>query len=155
MSSDLKWHDHVNWVHKIASRRLYAVRILCPFLSRPDLACVYKGLILSIIEYCSPVLVGMSSKHRATLDKLRHRAHNIICGHECSCEMFEDFNQRRNKAAVKFLLNISNNKHHPLHPLCPPRSFRSQGWQKPRIVIKNPKTQWVFWVLGWFLGFCM
>ena len=131
LSSDLKWHTHTNRVHQIASRRLFAVRILRPFLSRSDLACVYKGLILSVIEYCSPLLVGMSSRDRMTMAKLQRRAHNIICGHDCSCKLFEDLNERRNKAAVKFLLNISRNVNHPLYHLCPARSSRSGNFVQP------------------------
>ena len=121
----------MNNIHKTASRRLFAVRVLRPFLTRKDLASVYKGLVLSIIEYCSPLLVGMSITNRNVLNKLQRRAHNIVCDDKCSCDIFEDLTCRRNRATVEFLAKICRLKDHPLHFLCPHRSCRSGKFTMP------------------------
>jgi len=122
LSNDLKWHTHLDKVSKVTSRRLYAIRTLRPFLPRNDLVCVYRGLLLSVMEYCSPLLIGMSTKNKQTLDKLQRRAHNIICGFDCSCDLFEDLTLRRKTAALKLLTVSASNKHHPLHSWCPKTS---------------------------------
>jgi hypothetical protein len=153
LSSDLKWHAHLNRIAKITSRRLYAIRALRPFLSRNDLASVYRGLLLSVMEYCSPLLIGMSTGNKQTLDKLQRRAHNIICGFDCSCGIFEDLTMRRNKAAIKLLSSAAFNKDHPLHAWCPKISAHGKFIQPfskttrrrnsffPSVIILANKTQ--------------
>ena len=61
-TSDLKWSKHVKQINKSTSRRMYALRVLKPILDPTSLKRVYHGLILSIIEYCSPLMVGMLAK---------------------------------------------------------------------------------------------
>ena len=76
-------------------------------------------------------MVGISVANRQTLDNLQRRAHNIICGFDCPCNIFEDLTNRRNRAAVKFLHQVSLIKEHPLHYLCPLRSSRTGKFLVP------------------------
>ena len=61
-SSDLKWDTHFKNVSRIAHRRAFALRTLKPFLCSKQLLIVYKANVLSILEYCSPLFVGINRK---------------------------------------------------------------------------------------------
>ena len=118
-SSDLKWIRQMNYINRNASRRLYALRILRPIMDRQDLVRVYCGLIRCILEYCSPLMVGMLGRDASILDRIQRRAHRLICGESCDdCDFFPDLRSRRTSAAVK-LLNAAKNPTHPLHDLYP------------------------------------
>ena len=123
-TADLKWHKHIDYINKCASRRLYALRVLKPVLSHRQLLQVYHGLILSVMEYCSPLLIGMHVKDEDVLEKIQRRAHRIICGDSrCSCGNFPNLHERRKKATLNLLSKISSNPSHPLHGMCPSRSL--------------------------------
>lgn len=131
LTSDLKWTKQVTFINKVASSRMYALRVLKPLLDRTDMIRIYNALILSIIEYCSPLMVGMLANDELILNRIQRRAHRLICGSDCECERFCDLKQRRNSAAIKLLLTISNNPDHPLHPMCPKKSLRSNKFTQP------------------------
>ena len=81
---DLKWNEHLRQTTKIVSKRLFALRQ--PIFDHSSLVKVYDGLILSIIEYCSPLLVGMSKQNASQLARLKRRAQRLICRvDDCSC----------------------------------------------------------------------
>ena len=141
-TSDLKWNRHFEFVNTVASRRLYALRILKPLLDHQTLVHVYKGLILSIIEYCSPLFVGMSAQNASILEKIQRRAHVIICGESrcCQCISFPNLEERRKIASIKLLLKICNFPSHPLHELCPKKSLRSKKFIQPQSVTSRRRN---------------
>ena len=126
-TQSLKWDRHFQNINKIASRRLYALRVLRPLLDPPNLARVYYGLIRSVIEYVSPLFIGMLSKNQETVDRIQRRAHRIVCKncHQCHCNFFPSLKSRREQAAIKLLIKASSDSHHILHALCPQLSNRS------------------------------
>ena len=60
----LKWDLHTNFSAKKASQRIHVLRILkkIPAVTKKDLIQVYRNYIQSIMEYNSPLMVGMSLK---------------------------------------------------------------------------------------------
>ena len=125
---------HGIYINRYASSRLFALRILKPILDHSKWRSVYYGLILSVIEYCSPLLVGMSTQNSEVLQNIQRRAHRIVCGSSsmCECNQFPDLQTRRKEAAIKLLVQISGNPAHPLHSLCPPRSYRTGRFIQPQ-----------------------
>ena len=117
---DLKWNKHVQFIDRCASRRLYALRVLRPILDKQSLMRIYHGLILPVLEYCSPLMVGILNSEEAVLERLQGRAHRIVCGEHCLCSKFPNLKDRRNKSSVKFLNKICDTSNHPLHARCPP-----------------------------------
>ena len=102
LSSDLKWDSHFSNIVKCASKRLYALRILRSFLPKKDLKTVYQSMILSLLEYCSPLFIGMSQRNKERLTVIQKRAHRIICHRECKCDLFEDLCVRRRNSPCTF-----------------------------------------------------
>ena len=85
-----------------------------PLVTKADLRQVYCNYILSVIEYNSPLMVGMSSKNDSKLDYIRKRCHRIICGLDCRCSDFTSISERRKVRAMKYfdrLMNPDNISH--------------------------------------------
>ena len=114
-TSDLKWGHHLGNVHRLASSRMHALRILKPILDKAGLITIYKWLILSIIEYCSPVMVGMLSKDDKLLSRINNRVHRLICDQECKCESFPNLQSGRHTASLRLLQKICSSPKHLLH----------------------------------------
>ena len=125
-TSDLKWNHHLGNVHRLASSRMHALRILKPIVDKAGLVAVYKGLILSIIEYCSPLMVGMLSKDKSLVNRINNRVHRFVCGQECDCKLFPDLQSRRYAASSRLLHKISSSPQHLLHRMCPPKTIRGR-----------------------------
>ena len=104
--ASLKWNVHVASIAKKASRRIYALTCKSlkriPLVTKADLRQVYCNYILSVIEYNSPLMVGMSSKNDSKLDYIRKRCHRIICGLDCRCSDFTSISERRKVRAMKY-----------------------------------------------------
>lgn len=130
-TSDLKWNQQIDFVNKCSSNRLYALRVLKPIIDRRELIDVYKGLILSIMDYCSPLMIGLLNKDMQKLERIQRRAHRIICGDDCCCSLFPDLQNRRKLAAIKHLNDISANPMHPLFHICPRRSNSTGRFLQP------------------------
>ena len=128
---NLKWDTHFNSILKRVSSRLYALRILRPLLNKIDLKLVYHALILSTLEYCSPLFLSLNAKNRQLLSSLQNRAHRIICGKSCNENCLPDLCERRRIAAIKFLHKIDMFPDHPLHSMCPPKSSFSGRFLQP------------------------
>ena len=134
-TSDLKWDKHFDLVVRKASSRLYTLRILRPLLSRENLHQIYCGLIRSLLEYSSPLFIGMLLKDRSRLDRLQQRAHNLICSFGCTCSLMSPLDDRRMHATCK-LISDCTSPDSLLHDLCPPKSNRSD-----RLILPHCHTQ--------------
>jgi len=113
----LKWDLHVNTVSKKASQRIHVLRMLkkIPSSTRNDLVQVYRNYIQSIMEYNSPLFVGLNKKNNAMLERINKRCHRIICGLDCNCDSFPPMSERRLKQATKFfnkIMSPENISHH-------------------------------------------
>ena len=117
-------------VTRTASRRLYVLRSLKPFIPCHRLIEVFHGIVLSILFYASPLFCDPSRSSEMKLERIRKRAHNIICGNGCDCNLIPDFKVRRRKLARNFLTKCES-KDHPLHSLVPPRLPRSGHFRLP------------------------
>ena len=120
--NSLKWSQHIKEVCSKASRRIYALKSLkrIPSVSASDLRLVYSSYILSIMEYNSPLLVGINVKDSNRLERLQKRCHIIICGPECQCGEFQNLSERRKTRAMK-VFSLMMHPDHISHPLLPRR----------------------------------
>ena len=119
----------------MASRRLYPLRVLkqCG-LSKLDLVTIYYCCIRSILEYASPVFVGIRAELGNKLERVQKRAHKIICGDTCAdCSFFPSLGNRREEAG-RNLLEKCTLPTHPLNYICPRKS------QSGNFVIPNCRT---------------
>jgi len=93
-ATNLSWDTHINYVIRLASRRLYALYVLRNVLEKKHLIRVYEALVRSILEYCSPLFIGLNGKNSDLLEKVQRRAHKIICNSNCNCN-FQSISDRR------------------------------------------------------------
>ena len=90
-------------------------------LCRRDLICGYEALIVSRLLYASPVFVGLNSRLSAAIEKVRKRAHRIICGVDCKCDSFPSLSAVRMTQASNLFTAAEKCVRHPLHFLIPQR----------------------------------
>ena len=83
-TNGLLWNEHIENVVKRCSTRMYALRILKKISDIKTLKLVYTQLILSIIEYCSPVFINLNQNLKDDLETIRKRCHRIIDGYHCA-----------------------------------------------------------------------
>ena len=116
--SRLKWNSEIAKRCKKASQRLYVLRQLKPSMTKADLIVLYNGFIRSTLEYCCPILIGLTRLNSNLLEKVQRRAHKIICGSSCPCDSFESLGDRRTNQALKCFLAMGDKTHvlHHLHP---------------------------------------
>ena len=100
------------------------LRALKSFIKKKDLMCIYDSLLRSILEYCSPLFIGMPSGMAHDLEKLQRRAHRVICGSTCEDGCLDSLGSRRERRA-KDLFKQCLNRNHLLNHLLPPSSKRS------------------------------
>ena len=129
------WNSHISSIGKSASRMVYILRMMKPFLPKPLLTRVYCAVIRSRLEYCNPVFVGLSSGNAEKLEKIQRRCHRIICGPHCSCKDFPPLVSRRTNMALRTFQQI---KHplHILHDLYPPLLPHGK-----RLMLSHSKTE--------------
>lgn len=105
------WTTHIDNVVRMASRRFYALRLLRPSLSNNELVVVYNAFLRSILEYCAPLFLGMSSVNANRLNLLQKRFHRLLCGrlsHHCCLEGLED---RRRNLSLRLLQKMRDESH--------------------------------------------
>jgi hypothetical protein len=111
---------HINRTISIASRRLYALRILKPSLTKNEMVMMYNSLVRSHLEYCAPLLLGLSVTCSDKLERLQKRFHRLICGKFCRESCLEVLKDRRQTLSLRFLQKVSDSNH-VLHHLLPSR----------------------------------
>ncbi|MEL7309299.1 MAG: reverse transcriptase domain-containing protein [Pseudomonadota bacterium] len=137
------WTQHFNRVNKIASRRLYALRILKPCLSHEKLLLVYYATVRSILEYCGPLFVGVSGRDAEASEILQRRFHRLLCGKACTSECIQSLHQRRQIQALK-LLQKTMFSQHILSKYLPPLSSRGRFILPMRNTCKRSKTFFLY-----------
>jgi hypothetical protein len=126
-TADLKWNTHIDGIIKKASQRIFVLKNLKSFLDKKDLTKIYNALILSVLEYGAPVMVGMVAKNARKLERVRRRCHRIICGPDCKCEALPPLTERRVERAVKLFKSFTHDTN-ILHPLIPNKLPRTQKY---------------------------
>ena len=130
--SDLRWDSHIDFVCRKASSHLYILRKMkrCVCVPKDDLMKIYFAYILNIMEYNSPVFVGLSKSNSDKLEKLRKRCHRIVCSFECHCSRFVPLETRRVNHALKIFRQMLK-PDHLLNYLCLQFLPRSQKLSIP------------------------
>ena len=118
-TSDATWNQHIDNIVSISSRRLYALRVVKPFVDHDTLTHIYFSIVRSLLEYCSPVFVGINEKQSSKLNNVQRRAHAIICGQNCVNECLPSLDFRRKCAAKKLVLLAMKDANHVLNNLLP------------------------------------
>ena len=132
VTSDLKWHSHIDYIIKRASKTIYVLRVMKPFCTKTDLINVYNATARSVLEYAAPVLIGLDQNNERRLHKLQSRIHKIICGPSCHLPCLTDLSQRRVQQSIK-LFQKALHPTHILHTIMPPvlRSTRTNKVNVP------------------------
>lgn len=107
-TADLKWNTQVENVCKKASQRIFILKKLKHLVSRLDLIKLYNTMILSLLEYNAPVMVGLNTKNTEKIEKVRRRCHRIICGFECDCDALTPVSVRRLQQATKLFHSMTH-----------------------------------------------
>jgi hypothetical protein len=141
----LSFDIHVDCILKKASQRLYILRKLKPLLCKDDLLQLYHAFVLSCVEYCNPLLVGLNERNSDKIEKIRRKSHRIICGSECILDCLTPLKTRRMEQAKKTFLKMEQ-KDHILHDLFPERMRKTGRLRVP--VIRSTRR------LHSFLPYC-
>lgn len=116
----LTWETHTNLMCKKASSKIFILYQLKPFLNKSQLCQVYYSCVRSVLEYCSPIFVNLSSHQTLMIEKVQKRCHRVICSDNyCSCSSFVPLQYRRNIQGFKLFQSIVSDIDHPLHHLVP------------------------------------
>ena len=115
-----KWNtdDHISKTVSFVSRRLYALRILKPSLTKAEMLLVYNSLVRSHLEYCAPLLLRLSVANSCKLERLQKRFHRVICGKSCSQSCMILLKERRKILSMRFLEKVMVPSH-VIHSLLP------------------------------------
>lgn len=136
----LTWTSHVDFVIKKCSRLLFAFRTIRTIVPPAKLKVLYSSLVRSVIEYCAPLFLGLSSFDAKRLEILQRRFHRLICFPDCEGDCIPTLTERRDDLALKFLQNIVNDDQHILHNWLPPRSRHERFLLPPRKTERRSKT---------------
>ena len=117
--NNLKWDLHFSNIFTTANRRAYAFRVLKSNLSATELLTVYKSLILSLIDYCAPLFIGLNQKNCNILNAIQRKFHNVVCFYNCHCNIFPDISARRTSFSVKLFNRAHSDSSHLLHCIIP------------------------------------
>ena len=130
LNDRLTWNDHFERVILTASRRLYTIRALKSLVPKNRLVEVFNGFILSVLLYAAPVFCKLPASVTRQMERLRKRAHRIICDESCQCGIVPDFVKLHKLACLKFL-TACELPDHPLHDFVPPRLPASRQYRLP------------------------
>ena len=116
----LNWNSHVLKIAKKAAQRIYPLKQLknLSSIGHQQLIQVYNIYILSILEYNSPLFVGMTKRNTTILERVRKRCHRIICSSDCKEECLPPLTERRVQRAMR-VFQSALQESHILHHLAP------------------------------------
>ena len=107
------WSKHTDKIVRSASRNLFIVRNLRDVFDTPTLINVFNSIVRSILEYCSPLFIGLSNENSARLERVQKRFHRFLCGPECCSHFLELLSKRREAAAIKLFIQAKAPNHVP------------------------------------------
>lgn len=117
INDKLTWTSHIELTVKKLTSRLQILCILKSTLSKRDLLTAYYAYFQSIIDYCYRLVSSFTTKDKKNIKSMVHRAHNIICGHNCTgngmnSKYLPDFENRCAILATKLFTKIITNPSH-------------------------------------------
>jgi hypothetical protein len=77
LDANLRWKNHVNFVAKKCSQRMYILRRVKSVTTNDEFFMIYCGLIRSLIEYACPAFIGLSSSDVNRLQAIQKRCLKI------------------------------------------------------------------------------
>ena len=110
---NLKWDSHITDMLKKCNSRLYALRILRNVIPHSLIMQTYNALIMSLLDYASPLFVSLPMPLELKLNQLTKRCHRIVHENDCKCS-FENVNDRRIRNACKLFMSAEMNNSHPI-----------------------------------------
>ena len=125
LDSSGSYSTHIDKTIKKASSSLYGIRLVKPCLSPLYLKQLYCATIRSILEYCGPLLLGISESQSLRLERIQRRFHRLMCGEQCTSICLTPLEHRRKAQALKLLLKATNYGH-TLNKLLPNVSNRGR-----------------------------
>ena len=151
---NLTWSLQVEAMVKRASQKCFLLRNLKQVLSKKDLLNIYNAFILSSLEYCSGLLVGLTTRDTEKLEKVRRKCHRIICGSNCTCDSFSPLFVRRYHHALNIIKSMQQ-PHHILHSLLPPTLTHSLKFLVPKIRTLRRHASFVPYCISLFNRICV
>ncbi len=143
-NSKFTWSHHIDYIVKKCSRLLFAFRTIRSALTSIQLRLLYCSLVRSVIDYCSPVYIGLSSLDSSRLEYLQKRFHRLICSSSCDEHCLEALSDRRLKLAMKFLMRIMSGEDHILRDQLPSRSRSGRFILPPRRTERRSRTFFLY-----------
>ena len=140
-NSKCTWSDHVSKIVSSASRRMYAIRVIKPYIGVKDLKLLYKTTFRSSFDYCYPLFVGLSATDCTRLERIQRRFHRLICGEHCENDCFETLTVRRQRLSLNFFQQVLT-KDHILSDLLPTQSS-SGRFLIPEVRTLRPSNSFV------------
>ena len=119
--ANYNWSKHIDRIIRSASRNLFIVRNLKNVFDTQTLIDVFNSIVRSLLEYCSPLFIGLSNENSVRLQRIQTRFHKYLCGPECCSHILEPLSKRREAAAVKLFIQAKA-QDHVLHCMLPPIS---------------------------------
>jgi len=131
----LKWDNHVDYIFKKASKRLYSLRLLKRAgVERQSIVRVYKATVRPILEYAVPVWQVIPNVLSDKIESIQRRAlHTIAPEFNSYTEALdamklETLAERRHNICVQYMTKIKTDKNHPLHILLPKEQHKNNKY---------------------------
>ena len=123
ISNDLKWNEHIDYISKKASKRLYSLRIKKVGVNREGILKVYLTTIRPILEYGVQVWQDIPEFLSNKLESIQKRALYIIYPCHSYLDALNTTNlsslkERRTQLCRKYIQKMSQNDH-PINFLKP------------------------------------
>jgi len=142
VTDKLAWNLHIDTVIARCNRNLYLLRKLKTVLTKKDLIKIYYGLIESLQIYSCPSFLALPQCLSNKLNSVTQRAHKIICGESCKCNVLLSPQERRKQIALKLFYQLQD-PNHILHSLMPKRHTYSQKYIMPKCSTTRRLNQFI------------
>ena len=130
-NNHLTWSNHITTLTKKCSQRLYPLRKLKSILTTKELLIIYYATIRSLLEYASPLLIGLNDTDCYKLEILQKRALRVIYYPNPIPSNHISLKNRRVHQAKKLFNKAQESPSHALHHLIPPILPRSGAFRQP------------------------
>ena len=121
LSAQLTWNDHIDSVTSSANRILGLIRSIAFNASMPAKLCLYKSLVLPVLEYGLPAWLPHTRRQEDALERVQKRATQFILGQRIGEMPYHDrlvslnwsaLSNRRNYAVLSFITKCLYNLVH-------------------------------------------
>jgi hypothetical protein len=156
LNNKLTWGDHIDYICKKASQRLFFIRLLKKAnVPLSDIVLIYCSIVRAILEYaCEVWHHSLTKRQTDSLEHIQKRALKIVSPnneYKDALKMFniESLHERREEKCIKFFKDICN-PNHKLHFMLPPKNtiqnLRSKRtFQLPKVKTKRLKHSPIFY----------